>query len=159
MRQGASSAKSTSNNGHQSGMTRPLTEMEHVLSTIALCSCALSFSYLVISVFPYSGYMAISLIPSANQENAGSYAGLLASAFMMGRALTAYHWGKAADMYGRKTILFASLLSSIVFSILFGLSTSFPLALLWRFMLYVCNSRGWPLLLTYLLFISTNGTD
>jgi MFS family permease len=81
--------------------------------------------------------MAISLIPSANQENAGYYAGLLASSFMMGRALTAYHWGKAADIYGRKTVLFASLLNSIIFSIWFGLSTSFPLALLWRFLLYV----------------------
>ena len=150
--------------------------MEHWCSTMALCLCAMSFAYLVISVYPYSGYMAIALIPSANEENAGYYAGLLASAFMIGRSFTAYactflsfrllqaeqenkkstshssftslpvvdlrsQWlrpyphgatspgGKAADIYGRRTILFTSLLSSILFSLLFGLSTSFPLAL------------------------------
>ena len=77
----------------------------------------------------------MELITAANEENAGYYAGLLASSFMIGRSLTAYAWGKAADTYGRRTIMFASLLSAILFSLLFGLSTSFTLALLWRFLL------------------------
>jgi MFS family permease len=101
----------------------------------ALCVCAFVHSYLLISVFPYSGFMAIDLIASVDEENAGTYAGLIASAFMFGRAISSYGWGQVADVYGRTFVLLASLLLSLVFSILFGLSTSFPLALFWRFFL------------------------
>jgi MFS family permease len=102
---------------------------------IALCACAFGHSYLLISVFSYSGFIAIDLIPSVDEENAGTYAGLIASAFMFGRSITSYGWGQIADVYGRTFVLLASLMLSLVFSILFGLSTSFPLALFWRFFL------------------------
>jgi MFS family permease len=116
-----------------------VTPLQHTLSTIALCTCVLTHSYLLISVFPYSGFMAIELIPSANEENAGSYAGLIASAFMIGRAITSYSWGKAADVYGRTTVLYASLGLSFVFSLTFGLAGNFPLVLVWRFLLGTGN--------------------
>jgi len=118
---------------------KEISTLEHTLSTIALCLCTLTHSYLLISVFPYSGYLAIELIPSANEENAGSYAGLIASTFMIGRAITSYGWGKAADVYGRTTVLFASLGFSCIFSLLFGLARTFPLALIFRFMLGLGN--------------------
>ena len=104
-----------------------------------LCIATFTHSWLLISVFPYSGFMAIWLVPSLDEENAGSYAGLLASAFMCGRAATAYGWGQIADIYGRRFVLLASLAFSSIFSILFGFSTSFGLALLWRFMLGLSN--------------------
>jgi MFS family permease len=131
----------------QQGMTKSskdesimeLTPLQHTLSTIALCACALTHSYLLISVFPYSGFMAIELIPSANEENAGSYAGLIASAFMIGRAVSSYSWGKAADVYGRTTVLYASLVLSFFFSVMFGLADSFTAVLIWRFLLGLGN--------------------
>ncbi len=107
----------------------------HMASTIALCLCTLTHSWLLISVFPYSGFMAIALIPAANEENAGNYAGLLASSFMLGRTLSSYSWGKVADIYGRVVVLQASLIMSCVFTLLFGLSRTFLLAMLWRFLL------------------------
>lgn len=116
-----------------------VTTVEHTYSTIALCCCVFTHSYLLISAFPYSGYMAMDLIPSANQENVGSYAGLIASAFMIGRSLTSYGWGKLADVYGRTAVLYASLGFSFVFTLLFGLSKSFSMALLWRLMLGAGN--------------------
>ena len=76
-----------------------------VPSTIALCLCTLTHSYLLISVFPYSGYMAIDLLSSVNEENAGSYAGWIASSFMLGRAISSYAWGKAADVLWEKDSL------------------------------------------------------
>ena len=115
--------------------SRSTSSKSHVLSTIALCACAFSHSYLLISVFPYSGFMAIDLISFVNEENAGSYAGMLASSFMLGRALTSYGWGKVADVYGRSFVVFSSLFLSMVFSLLFGLSPNFSLALAWRFFL------------------------
>jgi MFS family permease len=116
-----------------------VTPLQHTLSTIALCVCALTHSYLLISVFPYSGFMAIELVPSANEENAGSYAGLIASAFMIGRAITSYSWGKAADVYGRITVLCASLVLSFFFSVMFGLAGNFTSVLIWRFLLGLGN--------------------
>jgi MFS family permease len=80
--------------------------------------------------------MAIDLVEGANEENAGYYAGLMSSAFMVGRALTLNHWAKASSVYGRTTILFASLNLSMAFSIFFGLSsTNFAWAILMRFCL------------------------
>jgi MFS family permease len=109
-------------------------------STLALCFCTLTHAYLLISVFPYSGYLAIYLLPNvANEDNAGSYAGLLASSFMLGRAISSYSWGKWADIYGRTTILCASLALSSLFSILFGMSQTFCGALLFRGFLGVSN--------------------
>ncbi|KAL7581304.1 hypothetical protein ACA910_006069 [Epithemia clementina (nom. ined.)] len=112
----------------------------HFGSIIALCFGMLTHSYLLISVFPYSGYMAIQYIESANEDNAGSYAGLLASSFNFGRTVTAYSWGTVADVYGRKAALIASLSLSCVFSLLFGLSPSFGMALLIRFSIGLSNA-------------------
>lgn len=108
-------------------------------SIAALCLCMLTHSYLLISVFPYSAFMAIELIPSVNEENAGYYAGLLASSFMLGRATSSYLWGKAADAYGRTTVIYSSLGLSCLFSLAFGWSSSFAVACALRFGLGASN--------------------
>jgi MFS family permease len=114
-------------------------EPSYTISTAALCVCMLTHSYLLISVFPYSGFMAIELIPSANEDNAGSYAGFIASAFMIGRATSSLGWGKVADTYGRTAVLYASLGFSCIFSVLFGIAPSFAAALAFRFCLGLVN--------------------
>ena len=116
-----------------------LSVAQHSYSTIALCLCTLTHAYLLISVFPYAGFMAMDLIEGANEENAGSYAGFIAASFMAGRSLTAYAWGKWADVYGRTTVLYASLLFSCVFTLAFGLAPSFRWALIFRFLLGMGN--------------------
>ena len=112
----------------------------HAVSTAALCCCSFMNAYLVISVFPYAGYMVMELGGDQfTTANVGTYAGLLASSFMLGRTLSGVAWGKAADIYGRSTILKTCLLLSSVFSLLFGLSTRLPWALVWRFCLGLSN--------------------
>lgn len=112
----------------------------HVVSTAALCFCSFMNAYLVISVFPYAGYMVMELGGGKfTTANVGTYAGLLASSFMLGRTLSGVPWGKAADVYGRSNILKTCLLLSSVFSLLFGLSTSLRWALVWRFCLGLSN--------------------
>ena len=108
-------------------------------STISLCCAMLTQSYLLISVFPYSGFLAMHLLPQLNQENVGSYAGFIASCFMLGRMISSFEWGKATDKYGRKFAIQATLLLSAIFSILFGLAPSFKYALFFRFMLGLSN--------------------
>jgi MFS family permease len=110
------------------------------LATAALCTCSFMNAFLMISVFPYAGYMVMELLgDSVNQDNVGTYAGLITSSFMLGRTLSAFFWGKAADTYGRTFVLKTCLLLSVLFSLLFGLSTSLVLALLWRFCLGLSN--------------------
>lgn len=109
------------------------------LATAALCSCSLIHAYVLISVFPYAGYMVIDLIPRLTTETAGPQAGLLAASFMAGRASSSYPWGMLADTYGRKAVLISSLLFSALFSLLFGTSQSFVGALVFRFLLGLSN--------------------
>ncbi|KAG7564345.1 Major facilitator superfamily domain [Arabidopsis suecica] len=58
---------------------------------------------------------------------------------MIGRALTSIFWGKLADRYGRKPIILIGTFSVIIFNTLFGLSTSFWLAISVRFFLGCFN--------------------
>lgn len=114
----------------------------YVLSTIILCLCSLTNGFLMISVFPYAGFMVLDLLPpgrGATTENAGLYAGLIASSFMLGRFFTAYQWGRLADYYGRVWTLQASLVASMVFSLLFGTAKSLTAALVWRACLGMAN--------------------
>lgn len=118
----------------------PLTVMEHRLSTFALCLSMLTVSYSIISVFPYSGFMSIQLLPNVlNTDNAGLCSGLISSAYLAGRGFSGYVWGQAADAYGRVTCLSFSLLLTSLLSLAFGLSTNIWIALFWRFCLGIVN--------------------
>lgn len=112
---------------------------------VALSFSLLVQSYLLVSVFPYSGFLAMHLIPDLNEETAGSYAGLIASSFMAGRTFSSFEWGKAADRYGRVFVIKMSLLLSSVFSILFGIAPTFKTALIIRFLLGLCNGLIGPI--------------
>ncbi|CAJ1949636.1 unnamed protein product [Cylindrotheca closterium] len=114
-------------------------------TTVALSVAMLVQSYLLVSVFPYSGFLAMFLIPGLNEETAGRYAGLVASSFMFGRTFSSFQWGKAADEYGRVFVIRASLLLSAAFSICFGLAPSFRSALVWRFILGLSNGLMGPI--------------
>ena len=119
--------------------TKLLSPRQHMLSTLALCMSTLTHSYLLISVFPYSGYMAIDLIDGVTEETAGGYAGFIAASFMLGRTFTSYHWGKWADTYGRLTVMHASLGLSGILTMLFGLSPNFTAAIVIRGCLGLAN--------------------
>ena len=111
-----------------------------VLATAALCMCSLIHAFLLISVFPYAGYMVMDLKrPPLTAEQAGPWAGLLSASFMAGRAVSSYPWGRWADCYGRKFVLVTSLLLSAVLSILFGMAQTFYTAMIWRFLLGMSN--------------------
>lgn len=113
-------------------------------TTASLAVCMLVQSYLLVGVFPYSGFMALHLVDGLTEESVGSYAGFIASSFMVGRTLSSFEWGKSADKYGRVFVIKSSLLLSALFSILFGLAPTFSLALLARFCLGMCNGLIGP---------------
>ena len=113
-----------------------------VCRTIALCICMLTHSYLLISVFPYSGFLAIHLLhlQGESEDSAAPYAGLISASFMAGRAVFAFFWGRIADRYGRLFVLYVSLGLSAVLSVFFGLAShSYVSALGIRFLLGCSN--------------------
>ncbi|XP_011041314.1 PREDICTED: protein ZINC INDUCED FACILITATOR 1-like isoform X2 [Populus euphratica] len=77
------------------------------------------------------------------EEDIGYYAGYVGSAFMFGRALTSVLWGMIADRYGRKPVIIFGTVSVVIFNTLFGLSTSFWMAISMRFLLgSLCGILG-----------------
>ncbi|XP_010514733.1 PREDICTED: probable peptide/nitrate transporter At3g43790 [Camelina sativa] len=101
---------------------------------VSLCT-ALPIS----SLFPYLYFMIKDFGIAKQEEDIGFYAGFVGSSFMIGRALTSIVWGKLADRYGRKPIILIGTFSVIIFNTLFGLSTSFWLAISFRFLLGCFN--------------------
>ncbi|XVE79735.1 hypothetical protein DITRI_Ditri14bG0080700 [Diplodiscus trichospermus] len=92
------------------------------------------------SLFPFVYFMIRDFHIAKTEEDIGFYVGFLGSSFMVGRALTSLFWGVVADRYGRKPIILIGTFSVVIFNTLFGLSTSFWMALSMRFLLGCFNS-------------------
>ncbi|XP_021622875.1 protein ZINC INDUCED FACILITATOR-LIKE 1 isoform X2 [Manihot esculenta] len=97
---------------------------------IVLCA-ALPIS----SLFPFLYFMIRDFHVAKREEDIGYYAGYVGSAYMFGRALTSVLWGAIADRYGRKPVIIFGIITLIIFNTLFGLSTSFWMAISMRFFL------------------------
>ncbi|KAK4753727.1 hypothetical protein SAY87_001831 [Trapa incisa] len=93
----------------------------------------------VTSLFPFVYFMIRDFHIAEREEDIGFYAGFMGSSFMVGRGLTSVFWGMAADRYGRKPIILIGTLSAAIFNILFGISTTFWMALAMRFLLGCFN--------------------
>ncbi|ATY58964.1 Major facilitator superfamily general substrate transporter [Cordyceps militaris] len=63
------------------------------------------------------------------ENDIATWAGLTSAAFSLAQSVTAVPWGRAADRYGRKPVLIAGLLSTMTCFIIWGLSTSLPMAI------------------------------
>ena len=59
----------------------------------------------------------------------GFYAGYVASSFTLGRFLSGYFWGLMTDYIGRKPVIITGLLSIATFSVIFGMSDTYAMAL------------------------------
>ncbi|CAJ2638644.1 unnamed protein product [Trifolium pratense] len=107
---------------------------------VVLCS-ALPIS----SLFPYLYFMIRDFNIAKREEDISAYAGYVGSAFMLGRSLTSIPWGMVADRYGRKPVAIIGIISVIIFNSLFGLSTSFWMAVTSRFFLGSLNGLLGPM--------------
>lgn len=83
--------------------------------------------------------MAINFL-QIQEEQAGPYAALFATSFMIGRTATAHLWGLLADLYGRRFAMICSLAGSGLASLWFGFATSFSQAIIARGMIGALNS-------------------
>ena len=101
-------------------------------SVVALCTVTFLQAYLLVSVFPYAAYIPVHFL-HISEEDAGPFAALFATSFMIGRTVSAHLWGLLADIYGRRFVIILSLIGSGVASLWFGLTDSYNQALIARF--------------------------
>ncbi|KAM0936563.1 putative major facilitator superfamily, MFS transporter superfamily [Dioscorea sansibarensis] len=97
------------------------------------------------SLFPFLYFMIRDLHIAKREEDIGFYAGFVGASFMLGRSLTSVLWGLVADRHGRKPVIVFGIISMIVFNTLFGLSTSYWMAILTRFLLGALNGLLGPI--------------
>lgn len=102
---------------------------------VSLCT-ALPIS----SLYPFIYFMIRDFNIASQEEDIGYYAGFVGSSFMVGRALTSLLWGLLADRYGRKPIILIGTFSVVIFNTMFGLSSTFWMAISSRFLLGCFNS-------------------
>ncbi|KAG4959981.1 hypothetical protein JHK87_036614 [Glycine soja] len=101
-----------------------------IIWMVVLCS-ALPIS----SLFPFLYFMVRDFNIAKTEADISSYAGYVGSSYMLGRCLTSVLWGIVADRYGRKPVIVIGIISVVLFNTLFGLSTSFWMAFIMRFLL------------------------
>ena len=92
-------------------------------------------AYTFINPVPYAPFLCIHLIPGLTEQNAGSYAGVITTMYVLGTASTSYAWGWIADKYGRRQVFLWCNFLAIVFSLGFGLSSNIAMAYVSRFLL------------------------
>ncbi|KAJ4271522.1 hypothetical protein NW762_000226 [Fusarium torreyae] len=95
------------------------------LAILAVARIAEPMAYT--SVFPYLPSMVSSFGVPTNKV--GSWVGLTSGVFSIAQSITAVAWGKASDTYGRKPMIIMGLLSTMICFIIWGMSTSLPMAI------------------------------
>ncbi|KAL4203409.1 hypothetical protein AMTRI_Chr01g127770 [Amborella trichopoda] len=109
------------------------------LNVFSIWAVILCSSLPISLLFPFLYFMVRDFHITEQVEDIGFYAGFVGSSFMVGRFLTSYLWGMAADRYGRKPVILCGVGSIVLFNGLFGLSNSFWMAVITRFILGCFN--------------------
>lgn len=101
--------------------------------------CMLTNCIIISFLFPIVGFMMIDYGLTDDRKEVGYYAGLLLSAFFVGRFFSSAAWGYVADHCGRKVVVYVSIVSSGILMLSVGLVGSFEAALLCRFLSGLLN--------------------
>lgn len=70
------------------------------------------------------------------------WAGLTGAIFSISQSCTAVAWGRASDKFGRKPIILIGLLSTMICFLVWGMSTSLPMAITARAIMGSGNGNG-----------------
>jgi hypothetical protein len=107
------------------------------LAILAACRFAEPLAYT--SVFPYMPEMIKSF--GVDETNVAKWVGITGAAFSLAQCTTAIGWGRASDYFGRKPMVILALFSTMVTCLIFGLSTSLPMAIAARAASGACNGN------------------
>ncbi|KAN0093711.1 MFS general substrate transporter [Hyaloscypha variabilis] len=91
------------------------------------------------SVFPYLPEMIESF--GIEKKNVAKWAGITSAVFSLSQCLTAILWGRASDKFGRKPAILVGLTCTMLSSLMWGMSTSLPMAITARALAGGCNGN------------------
>ena len=106
---------------------------------MTLCFAMFANSVALTNVFPYAGFLVLHYGLTADETKVGFYAGYLMTSFMAGRLLSSFYCGALSDRIGRKAVIRIGLWSCLLFSIAFGFSPTFAIALSMRLCMGLFN--------------------
>ena len=106
---------------------------------MTLCFAMFANSVALTNVFPYAGFMILHYGLTDDETEVGFFAGWLMTSFMAGRLLSSFYCGALSDRIGRKAVIRIGLWSCLVFSIGFGFSPTFAIALSMRLCMGLFN--------------------
>ncbi|KAI9115297.1 hypothetical protein K1719_013616 [Acacia pycnantha] len=115
--------------------------LKHILTVWMITLCT---TLPVCCLFPFLYFMVRDFGIAKEEADISTYAGYVGSSYMFGRSLSSIPWGMIADRYGRKYAIVIGIAAVVVFNTLFGLSTSFWMAVSSRFLLGILNGSLGP---------------
>jgi MFS family permease len=77
-----------------------------------------------------------------NQKEVAKWAGVTSSVFSLSQCVTAIIWGRASDKFGRKPTILMGLTLTMITSLIWGASSSLPMAIAARALAGGCNGNG-----------------
>ncbi|XP_045802379.1 protein ZINC INDUCED FACILITATOR-LIKE 1-like [Trifolium pratense] len=110
-----------------------------ILKLFIIWMVVLSSSLPITSLFPFLYFMVSLYNSTFIFADISYYAGYLGSSYMLARSLTTIILGMVSDRYGRKPVIILGIISVVIFNTLFGLSTSYWMAIITRFLLGSLN--------------------
>lgn len=77
-----------------------------------------------------------------HKKDVAWWAGMTSAAFSLSQCMTAVVWGRASDRFGRKPTVLIGLTMTMVSCLLWGMSSSLPMAIVARSFAGGCNGNG-----------------
>ena len=106
-------------------------------TTLQLCVACITLvvgKFGTLYVFPILPGITHDFFPHLPKSELGYRQGYLAGIYFLGNFFGNLFWGRIADKFGRKKAMIASTFLYSISVVMFGLSSSYPMALLMRFL-------------------------
>ncbi|GBF62219.1 membrane protein [Trichophyton mentagrophytes] len=110
-------------------MAKPAPKLP-VQQFVILAVCRFAEPVVFTSVFPYLPEMVRTF--GVVERDVAKWVGILSAIFALCQCITAVPWGNLSDRIGRKPVILTCLSITMFFTLLFGVSTSLPMAVLAR---------------------------
>ncbi|KAF2197833.1 MFS general substrate transporter [Delitschia confertaspora ATCC 74209] len=106
---------------------------------VILVLCRFAEPIALTSVYPYLPEMIESF--GVPENDIARWAGLTSAIFSVSQCLTGIPWGAASDKFGRKPIILIGLLNTMITMLVWGFSTSLPMAITARLLMGLGNGN------------------
>jgi MFS family permease len=109
------------------------------LSIFTLCICSFASAINQTMMPPIAPFYIFDSGMVSDPREPGVYAGYLSASGQVGRLFSSLPWGRFSDTHGRKTVVQVGLASTMVTSLLFGLTLNFYVGCALRFANGACD--------------------